>query len=528
MGHDHPGNIEGSHPLTSSPDNTWRQSLTAIFTPRAITMLCLGFSAGLPLLLIFGTLSVWLREAGVERGTVTLFSWAALGYSFKFVWAPLVDRLPIPWLHGRLGRRRSWLLVAQLALMVSIVLTGSFDPQQTLVFTAVGAVLIGFSAATQDIVIDAYRIEIADASLQSMLASMYVAGYRVGMLTAGAGGLLLADQWATRPEYDFEAWASVYQVMGGAMVIGMITTLLAREPKHADATSPSAANPGENLRFLLTFLLAISALVAVFWGVREWVAAATSALQAWAFVSTGLAAFLVGILRLAGGIIAAGLVWWAAIETGVVSRKHVQLSYIAPITDFISRYGKVAMAILVLIGVYRISDIVLGAIANVFYIDIGYDKTQIATYSKFWGLWATIIGGFVGGVLSIRFGLYRILFVGAFLAAISNLLFAYLATQPPSDLALATVVIADNLSGGLASAVFVAYLSSLTNVSFTAMQYALFSSLMTLFPKLLAGYSGTFVDKLGYETFFVLTAIVGLPVLLLIWLTRRLIPSVPQ
>ncbi|MBW2513580.1 MAG: MFS transporter, partial [Deltaproteobacteria bacterium] len=172
-------------------------------------MLFLGFSAGLPILLIFSTLSVWLREADVERSTVTFFSWAARGYSFKFVWAPIIDRLPFPILSARMGRRRGWLLVSQISIIASLLWISLFDPKIALTMTAVGAVMIGFSSATQDIVIDAYRIESAPADLQSMLSSMYIAGYRIGMLVAGAGSLWLADWWGQNT-YDVSVWANVY------------------------------------------------------------------------------------------------------------------------------------------------------------------------------------------------------------------------------------------------------------------------------------------------------------------------------
>ena len=219
-----------------SSDSTtynWKEATKGLFHPRAVCMLFLGFSAGMPLLLVFGTLSVWLREAGIERATITFLSWAALGYSFKFVWAPIVDRMPLPYLTRKLGRRRAWLLVSQFAIIISIFWTSFFDPKtDLLIMTVIGAVCIGFSSATQDIVIDAYRIESAPPDLQTMLSGMYIAGYRVALIVSGAGALWMADIIGGG-EYSFGAWSSVYQMMAGFMLVGVVTTLLNPEPKHS-------------------------------------------------------------------------------------------------------------------------------------------------------------------------------------------------------------------------------------------------------------------------------------------------------
>ena len=501
---------------------SWSRSFAALVHPRAVTMLFLGFSAGLPLLLIFGTLSVWLREAGVERATITFFSWAAIGFSFKFVWAPLVDRLPIPWLTAALGRRRAWLLSAQFAVVAALLWTSSFDPQVSLTMTAVGALAIGFTAATQDIVIDAYRIESAEPDLQSLLAAMYIAGYRLAMIVAGAGSLWLAHLWGDGG-YQFEVWSQVYRVMALAMLVGIATTLIISEPTTRDTAAGVFRSTADYVRFLVAFALAALTFVFVF--LESSVPAGTLREVLSAMVAAGLAGFVAESVRFVTAAAAAALVAWGAMKVGLVSKSHVRATYVDPIADFVARYGKTAILLIVLIGTYRIADIVMGAIANVFYLDQGYDKSQIATYSKFWGLWATIAGGFAGGVLAMRYGVHRALFLGAALAAASNLLFAYLAVQAPAAWLLGAVVVADNLSAGLAGAAFVAFLSSLTNVSFTAMQYALFTSIMLLFPKVLAGYSGTIVDSIGYPFFFIGTAILGIPVLALVWLAGRLVPD---
>ncbi len=501
--------------------NSWSRAIAALIHPRAIAMLFLGFSAGLPILLIFSTLSVWLREAGVDRSTVTFFSWAALGYSFKFVWAPIIDRMPCPGLSALMGRRRSWLLVSQLCIIAAMLWISFFDPQKALVMTAVGAILVGFSSATQDIVIDAYRIESAGADLQSMLSSMYIAGYRIGMLLAGAGSLWLADWWGPQG-YDPNVWSRVYRVMALAMVVGVGTTLIIKEPEVESRKDSSFKGLADYLRFLIVFIMAISCFVlGFFWTATPARVAKTFLVNDWGWVQQ-LAGFTTETGRLGFSVLLGGLVAWACVKIHLVPLGHIRETYVDPIADFFQRYGKTALAILLLVGTYRISDILMGVIANLFYLDVGYTKTQIATYTKFWGLWATLGGGFLGGILSVRYGVGRILLLGAFLAAATNLLFAYVAGQTPSEFLLLWVIVADNGSAGIAAAAFVAYLSSLTSVSFTAMQYALFSSIMTLFPKILAGYSGSMVNNVGYAWFFIGTAIIGIPVLFLIIWTQRL------
>ncbi len=490
-------------------------------------MLFLGFSAGLPLLMVFGTLSVWLREAGIERATITFLSWAALGYSFKFVWAPIVDRMPLPYLTQKLGRRRSWLLLSQLAVIISIFWTSLFDPQtDLLIMTVIGAVCIGFSSATQDIVIDAYRIESAPPDLQAMLSGMYIAGYRIALILSGAGALWMADIIGGG-EYSFRAWSSVYQLMAGFMLVGVITTLLNPEPKLGQAEQTSFRGIRDYVRFLAVFALAIVAFVLGFYLTGDIVAAAKSVMvEDWG-VNSAPARLVLEASRLAFSVSLAAAVAWMLIKAQVVQMEHIHETYLNPISDFFQRYGRLALIILLLVGTYRISDIVLGIIANVFYLDMGFTKTQIAQYSKFWGLIASIVGGLVGGVLSLRFGVLRTLLLGAVLAPATNLLFMALASNPIEQM-LVSVIVVDSLAAGLASAAFVAYLSSLTSIRFTAMQYAIFTSIMLLFPKLVAGYSGTMVDGVGYHTFFLITAIIGIPVIGVILWVQRLVAAQPD
>ncbi len=501
---------------------SWQQTLSAFTHPRVVTMLFFGISAGIPLLLIFSSLSLWLREAGVERSAVTYFSWAALGYSFKFVWAPLVDRLPIPWLTRYLGRRRAWLLLSQLAIVAAIVTMAMVDPSHHgLIAMAWAAVLLGFASATQDVVLDAYRIESASSELQALLSSSYIAGYRIGMLMAGAGGLLLASYWgSSMAEYHYSAWKYTYLSMALLMLIGIITTCLISEPSESKR-SECVTQHYDYIGLLVLFALSVTGFVMTFMLTADVIERYKYDLTQY-LANPYLAGFILESLRLLLAIIVAYCIAKGLVLTGCVKQAMLDETYIAPIKDYFNRYGwSLAWLLLSLIGLYRISDIVLGVISNVFYQDLGFTKPEIASVVKTFGLIMTIVGGFLGGVLVIRFGVIRILFLGAVLSALTNLLFMLLAQIGHDMPMLYLVISADNLSAGLASAAFIAFLSSLTNISFTAVQYAIFSSLMTLLPKVLGGYSGTMVESIGYEQFFLLTAVMGVPVLILICLASK-------
>ncbi|MCC2098766.1 MAG: hypothetical protein KDJ29_17875 [Hyphomicrobiales bacterium] len=503
---------------------SWGQTLRLMMDRRILAMGFLGFSAGLPILLIFSSLGIWLREAGVDRSTVTMFSWAALGYSFKFVWAPLVDRLPVPLLTRAFGRRRSWILTAQIAIFAAIAWMGATNPaagEASLLAMAFAAVLLGFSSATQDIVIDAYRIEVAASDLQALMSATYIAGYRVGMIAAGAGALFLADAFASSlGNYHYAAWRNAYFIMAALMVIGMATTLLIAEPAvNREAAAPHATR--DYAGFFVLFILSVVAFIAMFWLTSgSFKAQAVSFLHA--AVGKGLGGFLVEALRFALAVGAVVLVVRAIIALRLVNGEMFREAYVAPVGEFFSRYS-LALGILLisLVGLYRISDIVLGVIANVFYVEMGYSKTEIASIVKTFGLVMTIAGGFVGGVISLRFGVMRSLFLGALLTILTNLLFILLAKAGHNIPLLYLVISADNLTAGLASAAFIAFLSSLTNVQFTAVQYAIFSSLMTLVPKIVGGYSGTIVDSVGYVNFFIISSVMGVPILVLVALAGR-------
>ncbi len=502
----------------------WREKLQAWLVPGSFAMFFFGFAAGLPLLLIFSTLSMWLREAGVSRSAVTFFSWAALAYSFKFIWAPLVDLLPIPLLTRLLGRRRGWLCLAQLGVIASIIAMALIDPavssagsgSHALLFMSLATVGLGFSSATQDTVIDAYRIECATKEYQALLASIYIAGYRVGMLVSGAGSLFLAQALGTSVQaYSYAAWRSTYLMMALVMVVGLGTTLVVREPER-DGIQEYRYPGGQYLRLLVLFFCCVAVFAFSFFYGGVWLEPVKELAQ------SAYAAFFIESGRLLASLGCTASVAWLFVATGAVDRQMVRQSYIAPVADFFVRYGvKSALIILLLIGCYRFSDIVLGVISNVFYLDLGFSKADIAAVSKTFGLFMGLLGGFLGGGLALRYGVYKILLLGAVLSAATNVLFLLL-TRVGSDIPMLALVIgADNLAAGVAGAAFVAFLSSLTSYSFTAVQYAIFSSLMTLMPKFIGGYSGTIVASAGYDLFFLFTAVAGIPVVVLIWLVWK-------
>lgn len=502
-------------PVPPNPTVTkksWGDAAKAYLDRRAIIMLFLGFVAGIPILLIFSSLSLWLREAGIDRSVVTMFSWAALGYSFKFIWAPLVDAVPLPILTKLLGRRRSWILVSQLMIIFAICLMASVNPidDSSLFYMAVGAVLLGFSSATQDIVIDAYRIELAPPSLQSVLSAMYTAGYRLGMIVAGAGALYLADYFgSTEALYSYEAWRNTYWIMAGVIGIGVVTTLVIHEPVSEQVRVPRKTS--DYTRLVLVFALSVVGFVMVFANIGALLPETDSALLG----------FLIEIVHLALSLVTALVIGYGLVKLGLVQKQVAMATWVEPIADFFRRYGKKALLLLALIGLYRISDIVAGVISNVFYLDMGFTKTDIANAVKLVGVIMVIAGGFLGGLMAQKLRMMQAMMVGAILAAVTNLLFVLLTYHQGSLPYMYLAVIFDNLAAGLASAVFIAFLSALTSIRFTAVQYAIFSSLMTLLPKVLGGYSGTIVDNMGYPFFFIFTFAIGIPILVLIYFVDK-------
>lgn len=490
------------------------ESLQAYLDRRSLIMLFLGFVAGIPILLIFSSLSLWLREAGIDRSVVTMFSWAALGYAFKFIWAPLIDAVPLPILTKLLGRRRSWILVSQIMIIAAICIMASVNPanEGSLVLMAVGAVLLGFSSATQDIVIDAYRIELAPPSLQAVLSAMYVTGYRIGMIVAGAGALYLADYFgSTESLYSYEAWRNTYWIMAAVMGIGVITTLVIHEPIRQQVVVERKTS--EYTRLVLVFAISVIGFVLVF-------ANAGLVLPETESVFAG---FLIEVVRMVSSLAAALIIGYGLVKANLVEQEFAKTTWIEPIADFFRRYGKKALLLLALIGLYRISDIVAGVISNVFYQDMAFTKVDIANAVKLVGVVMAIAGGFLGGLLAQKMRIMRAMMVGAVLACVTNLLFILLTYHPGSLPYMYLAVILDNLAAGLASAVFIAFLSALTSIRFTAVQYSIFSSLMTLLPKVVGGYSGTIVDSTSYPFFFMFTFLIGIPILALIYYVDKYI-----
>ena len=427
---------------------SWITAFQVYTKPEAIRMLFLGFSSGLPLLLILGTLSFWLREAGIDLQTIGMMSWVGLVYGFKWVWAPLVDRLQIPFLSKKFGRRRSWLLFTQVLIASSLFAMGRTDPAKELELMVWLSLLTAWASATQDIALDAYRIESAQLQEQAALAATYQTGYRLGMIWAGAGALALAAWEAVIPGYDPTAWRFSYTVMACSLAVGFVTVLFSREPENFSTQNALLVDESLPLSRRLS----------------QW----------------------------------------------------LQQAVCMPFIDFFSRYQWQALLILMLIATYRISDVVMGVMANPFYQDLGFSKQEVAAVSKVFGVVMTLVGAFIGGVISVRIGVLKTLFLGGALSALTNLLFAWLATQGHNIIYLICTVSADNLAAGIASVAFLAYLAGLTNKAYTATQYAIFSSIMLLLPKFLAGFSGFVVESIGYFGFFVATAAIGLPVLLLI------------
>ncbi|MGQ0530924.1 MAG: AmpG family muropeptide MFS transporter [Panacagrimonas sp.] len=436
----------------------WSDSLAVFRHPRVAAMLFLGFSAGLPFLLVFSTLSAWLAQVGIERGTIGLLSWVGITYSIKFFWAPVVDRLRLPLLHGLLGRRRSWMLVAQIGMAAGLAGLALQDPLTQLASMVMCALLVAFSSATQDIAIDAWRIEALEIERQGAMSAAYQLGYRIALIVAGAGCLFMAAEYG---------WRAAYLAMAGLACIGLITTLLVPEPAAGTRGTPEA-----EARVLA-------------WVERN---------AAWPQPLRNAGAWFVGAV-------------------------------VCPFVDFFQRNGlQLGVAILCFVGLFRLTDITMGSMANPFYLAMGYSLKQVAAVAKFYGVILSIVGAFLGGIAVLRWGATRSLIVGGVLVILSNLGFAALAIHAdPSVTGLALVISGDNLASGFAGSAFIAYLSGLTNTAYTATQYALFSSIFTLPGKILGGGSGYVSEALGWPGFFFYTSALGVPALLLIlWLDRRL------
>lgn len=447
-----PGRRDGA------PRRSWSEALGVYGQRPVLSMLFLGFSAGLPFYLVFQTLSAWLRQDGIERATIGMLAWVGLVYSIKFLWSPIVDRLRLPLLHRLLGRRRSWMLVAQAGIGIGLLNLAGSDPQSGVMQIAFGALFLAFCSATQDISIDAWRIESATVDMQGAMAAAYQLGYRAALITGGAGALGIAQGYG---------WATSYTVMALLAGVGIVTTLLVREPQ-VTVSRESAVREAR---------------------VVEWLERKSH----WPESLKEFGATFIGAV-------------------------------ICPLTDYFSRYGmRLAVVTLLLIGSYRLTEFTMGSMANPFYIDHGYTLAQIATIVKVIGLPVSMVGVIVGGIVIAKSGLRFALFLGSGLVLLSNLGFALLATtESPTLIGLGMVNSLDSLAQGVHGTALIAFLSSLTSARYTATQYALFSSLYALPGKLLEGTSGFVVDAINYPAFFTYTAALSVPgLLILFWLTRR-------
>ena len=399
---------------------------------RIVLMLALGFSSGLPLLLVLGTFTLRLAFSDIDVRAIGLFSYVALPYSLKFLWAPAIDRLNVPVLTARLGRRRAWMVTTQAAVALCLVLMAFSDPKTNLALLGLGAFLVAFCAASQDVVIDGWRIDAAGSDFQGILAATSNLGYRLGLISAGAGALFIASSGG---------WTLAYLIMAALMLVGMIAALLA--PSFDAPRRVRAETPGRSR----------------FWSMRR-----------------------------------------AVLE---------------PLTELHGRFGNALWGILLLVALYRLPDFLSGVMASPLYRTLGFDLKEIATVTKLYGIWVGIAGGFAGGWALARVGLFPTLLLGAFLAASSHLAFAWLSAGPADIWRLTVAISIENFCGSFAGIVLIAYMSSLTSMAYAATQYALFSSLYALPGKLVAGSSGFVVAAIGYPAFFVMTSLVGIPVLVL-------------
>ena len=415
----------------------WRRSLATFTDRRVLLILPLGFASGLPLLLTASTLSAWLATAGISRAAIGAFALVGTPYAFKFLWAPLIDRLPPP---IPCGRRRGWGIAIQVALIATTLTMGTCDPRRDLTVMAALALLLAFLSASQDIVIDAYRVEILGPDQQGPGAAMIQTGYRIAMLVSGAGALMIAEG---------AGWFAAYAVMAALLALGMLVFLLGPEPKIATAVAQEI-QAGEAR------------------GIGHWFATAV----------------------------------------------------VAPFADFMRR--PLWPAILIFIVGYKLGEAMAGVMATPLYVALGFSLREIAAISKLVGFFATIAGALIGGAITVRFGVIRALIFCGILQSAGNLFYVLQAVGGHRLDYLALCVAAENLTGAMAGAALVAYLSGLCSPAFTATQYALLSSLAAVGRTLVASTGGVMADRFGWVPFFLLTTVVTVPALLLLgWIAWR-------
>ncbi len=441
----------------------WKQSWRLYCQSKIFTLFFLGFSSGLPYALVFSTLSLWLREAHIDLSLIGFFSWIGLLFAFKCLWAPAIDYLPLPVLTRYLGRRRGWLIISQCVVCISCIGLSFSNPETDLSAMMYWTIALSISTATQETVSDAYRIESENnTASQALLSAAYQTGYRLALLCSGAGAIWMVSI-INGEQYDLYGWHIAYFSMGILSIVGLITTCLIQEP------TPSLDD----------------------WGVDK---------KTWIFNSPLFKKMPSLLIK-----------WLTSFYT---------LS-IYPFMEFLIRYKKQSIYILLLISLYRISDTLIHVMINPFYYDIGFTKQQIVMISKLYGVFMSISGVMVTGLLIHYFPIKKILYTGSILACFGNFIFAMLSAYgKPSILALTVIISIDNFSGGLASCVFMVWLSKLTHKRYVASQYALFYGLMLFIPKFIGGFSGIFVEHCGYTLFFIGSGCLGIPVLALIYLIK--------
>lgn len=483
----------------AKPMSTWR-ALAVFLEWRSLIMLALGFAAGLPFLLVFDTLSAWLREAGLELTVIAYFTLATLAHSLKFFWAPLVDRTSLPVVTQLFGHRRSWMLACQGVIILGLWAISTLNPATSLGLVALFAVIVAFGSATQDIVIDAWRIEAVGEERQGAMAAAYQWGYRLAILTAGVAPLLIAEA---------VNWNLAYAVMACLMGVGVGAVLLAPREKPRPNLPPLMPQDmekrpfEEGVEWATRLGLLVAGALTFGSGFTGQIALIENTFRLFGAegLTTGLVALWaerpIGVFVQFGFVlIGAAMIVLAALPMpGRRTRPGVYFarSYGDPFKDFFTRFAGSAGLILAMICCYRLSDFVLN-VMNPFYLDLGFDLTRIAEIRKGFGVIMMMVGVFLAGWSIARFGLIRSLVFGAFCGPFSNLVFAWLATAGPDWRVFATAIAVDNVTGSFAGTVLIAYMSSLTSAGFTASQYALFSSLYALPGKLIAAQSGAIIE----------------------------------
>ena len=530
-----------------------REVFRALNNRKTGYMLLFGFAAGLPYALVLGTLYAWLSDSGeIDLETMGVFSLIGLAYAFKFLWSPALDRIDIPGLR-KLGKRKQWIVTAQIFIGAALVSLSFIAPSnETIGIFSLLAGLCAFASATQDVVIDAWRVDVADeVATIDMLSTVYQMGYRIAALVGGALALFLAER---------TDWPTVYLTMGGLMLVVGIAGLWAPD---ADMTAQAAAEQEDkNDPYGLRKVGQINPKV------RAWSIAAVAALWGWALVTVGV--FMVRSLSsnpdtrpdsvefistfgplvviatvVVPAIIAAWLVRQERSGTNLLTESapaqtsfdrlidHLYRALILPLTDLIGRMGWAIIIVIALVLTYRITDAIWGSFAYPFYLgELEYTKDEVAVASKFFGVGALLVGLALGGYLLTAIGRMLTLTLGAFFAAVTNLLYAdlarggavmqavadnsgfsWLVTQLNGDANLAKLMMAiagENIAVGVAGAAFVAYLSSIVSKGYSAVQYALLSSLTLLVGTLGRGALGQLIEERGYFDVFILTTLIGM------------------